>query len=165
MNMKHTHYFAMAALLVGAVCVGCDIQPPPPERRAVAGAISLSSTWRITSQGGGFKNLQSAIDGQTLTAAMTSEPYRGASITIDLGRKCLFNLIGILHGREEHGYARIVSVYTSLDGKSFEKRYTTAGTRAATYLPIFTPIRARYVRLVAEEAGPRPWTLSEIYLQ
>jgi hypothetical protein len=100
-----------------------------------------------------------------MTAATSSGSYRGASVTIDLGRTCLFNMITILHGREQDGYARTLSVYTSNDGRQFEKRYTTSGTRAATYLPIFTPIRARYVRLVADEPGTRPWSLAEIYLQ
>ncbi len=165
MKMKHKAYFVILTVLAGVVCAGCELQPPPPQRRAVHGSISAPSTWEITSSGGGFKNLHDAIDGSTLTAAVTTGSYQDASVTIDLGRSCLFNMIGILHGREEHGHARIVSVYTSHDGKSFTKRYTTAGTRAATYLPIFTPLRARYIRLVAEQPGPRPWVLAEIYLQ
>ncbi|NBB95517.1 MAG: hypothetical protein GVY16_07225 [Planctomycetes bacterium] len=164
MNVNR-HAIYAALLLAGLLAAGCDLQPPPAERRAVSGAISLPSTWKIDAQGVRFKDLPAAIDGNTMTLATATSQYRGGSVTLDLGRPCLFNMITILHGQQPDGHARIVAVYTSNDGKTYKKRYTTAATRSVTYLPILTPIRARYVRLVAEQAGARPWAIAEIYLQ
>jgi hypothetical protein len=149
------------ALLAGA----CEPAPPAANRRAPESSISHPRTWKITSQGGGIRNLAAAIDGDPLTAAVTTQRYDGASVTIDLGRVCLFNMVTILHGQQPQGHARIVSLYTSNDGQQFDKRYETPGTRSVTSVPVLTLIRARYIRLVAEQAGSRPWSLADIYLQ
>ncbi len=128
--------------------------------------ISPYYVWRIDDNPRGtFKNLRSVHDGNNLTMAVSKKNYQGASITIDFGRSCLFNFISILHGENEFGFARKVSVSTSLDGRRFVHRRTFTGNRKVTYLLLMTPVRARFVRLTAVARGSKPWAIAEIYVQ
>ena len=107
-----------------------------------------------------------AIDGNAATAAVAPRSgYDGASITIDLGKMCLFNFVAIEHGPNPLGYARQVGILTSSDGKTFTRRYSGPGKRKVTGLLLTKPIMARYVKLQADVPGARPWSVAEVYLQ
>ncbi len=128
--------------------------------------ISPYYVWAISDHPRGtFSNLRSAIDNNNLTMATSKKDYKGASVTIDFGRSCLFNSISILHGENEFGFAGRVAVTTSLDGRKFIHRRTFPGNRKITYLLLMTPVRARFVRLTAVSRGSKPWAIAEIYVQ
>ena len=117
--------------------------------------------WRAT---GDVQNPGFAIDGSLATAAVAGGSYDNASITIDLGKACLFNLIQIEHGPDEQGYARRVSVLISLDGEKFERIREVPGTRKVTSISLITPTLGRYIRLQASIAGSQPWSIAEIVI-
>ena len=162
----------MKITLTGLVCVisaglaGCD--PQFDLRRGnIFGTDAISSqlTWKVKSKHG-FKDARKAIDGSSHTYAITSgKNYSGASITIDLDRQCIFNMVVLIHGRKEFGFAKEVQLSISSDGKNFKSCYQTFGTRKVTYISILTPTTARYIRLTAVKPGSKPWAIAEIYLQ
>ena len=128
-----------------------------------AASISAKSTWRAF---GDFRDPQKAVDGNLDTAATTAASYDNAKLTIDLGKRCLFNMIIIDHGPgNENAFCRRVGVQVSYDGVTFRQVYATSGTRRITYCTLITPTRARYVRLAAIVPGDRPWSIAEVYLQ
>ncbi len=159
----------LLACILLALCLmpltGCDTNFAADGPRVPRGGISSMSRWSIAAQQGAFEGLANAIDGSNLTAAKVSGDYVGASFTIDLGRHCMFNMIVLCHGRDENGYTRRVSVEVSNDGKTFQASYSTLGTRAQTYVPLLTPVTARYVRITATESGVMPWVISQVYFQ
>ena len=124
--------------------------------------ISPKRTWRLS---GELYNPSAAADGDFATAARSDYEYRGATLTIDLKRVCLFQTIIIEHGAGEHGHARRIAVATSIDGKEFAQRYWAPGKRRVTILSLPKPVLARYVRLQVARPGPRPWNIAEIYIQ
>jgi len=119
-------------------------------------------TWRAE---GSLRNPQLAIDGNLSTAAVSEPLYAGAFLTIDLGKPCLFNMVVLDHGSDEHGHARKVALLTSMDGKSYTRQLVASGTRRVTTLSAITLILARYVRLQAAVPGDQPWSIAEVYLQ
>jgi hypothetical protein len=106
-----------------------------------------------------------AIDQNVATAAVSSAPDGKGTITIDLSKPCLFNMVVIEHGGNEMGFARRVAVLTSLDGEIFTQRYAGLGTRRVTVLYLGAPVLARFVRLRALVAGDQAWSVAEVYLQ
>ncbi|MCK5113303.1 MAG: discoidin domain-containing protein [Phycisphaerae bacterium] len=162
----------ITTVLTGLVCVvvvalgGCDPQFDL-NRGNIFGTDAISSqlTWKIQSQHG-FKDAKKSIDGNSNSYAITrGKNYRGASLTIDLERQCVFNMVVIIHGAREFDFAKEVQLSISSDGKNFKPCYQTFGTRKITYLPVLTPVTARYIRLTAIEPGAKPWAIAEIYLQ
>ena len=158
--------------LTGLVCVvsvwlvGCDPQFDLG-RGNIFGTDAISSqlAWKITSQHG-FKGARKAIDGSSHTYAITTgKDYSGASITIDLERQCIFNMVVLIHGRKEFGFAKEVKLSISTDGKHFKPCYQTFGTRKITYISVLTPVTARYIRFTAVKPGSKPWAIAEVYLQ
>ena len=105
------------------------------------------------------------IDGNINTIAISPNSDGRGTLTIDLGKPCMFNMIVVEHGANEFGFARRVAVSTSLDGQAFTQRYTGHGTRRVTILCPATPMLARYVRLQAVVAGDQPWSVAEVYFQ
>jgi len=100
------------------------------------------------------------------TAAVSGSSYENARLTIDLGRRCLFNMVVIDQGAQnETGYCSRLVVRISNNGINWYQVYAAAGTRRITYCPIVTPTMARYIRLVALVPGNRPWSVAEVYLQ
>lgn len=160
------HILLSVLLLLSAIGpAGCVPQFAQPQHRALPTSLSDKHTWKISAKGDTFKHLRWAIDQNLLTVAETSRNYRQASVTIDLTRPCLFNLVMIVHGDKEFGFARRVSIATSNDGRNFTHRYTASGTRQVTYLPLLEPVSARYIRITAVQPGTRPWALAEIVIQ
>jgi hypothetical protein len=127
-----------------------------------AAVISPRSTWRAA---GDLQSVASAIDQNPGTAAVSTAPDGRGTITIDLGKPCLFNMVVIEHGSNEMGFARRVAVLTSMDGEIFTQRYAGVGTRRVTILYMGTPVLARFVRLRAIVAGEQPWSVAEVFLQ
>jgi len=126
------------------------------------GCVPDRSLWEAY---GTVENPGHAIDGNINTAAIGASRGRAASLVVDLGKPGTFNMVVIDHGRNALGFAREVEVYTSLDGKSFKRRYRALGTRRVSTFCLMEPVLARYVRLDAVEAGDQPWSLAEIHLQ
>ena len=148
-------------LACGIFCIGCGGQIYN-DGRSQGSVITPRSAWRA---GGDLRSPPFAIDGDVNTAASSIASDGRGSLTIDLGKPCVFNMIIIDHGQNEFGYARRVAVLTSMDGQSFTQRYAAAGTRRATILCPATPIIARFVRLQAMVAGSQPWSVAEVYIQ
>lgn len=135
------------------------------ESDGLLGSVSPRARWTVRSAD--FRNVTAVKDGSTSTTAVTTlNPYSGASITINLSKPCVFNMVVMDHGTAtEHGYPRRVAVLTSLDGRSFERQFAGDGTRRATVLPLIKPVMAQYVRLQAVASGSRPWAIGELYIQ
>ncbi len=151
-------WITLAGCLTGGGCAGNIYD----EGRAEAAAISLRRTWKVT---GDMQSVASAIDQNIGTAAVSSTSDGKGTITIDLSKPCLFNMVVIEHGNNEMGFARRVAVLTSLDGEIFTQRYAGLGTRRVTILYMGAPVLARFVRLRALVAGDHPWSVAEVYLQ
>jgi hypothetical protein len=149
--------FALTVILL----TGCG-GPIYQEGKSPASAITPRSSWQAS---GDMRGAQAVLDGDIGTAAVSAAPDGGGSITIDLGKPCVFNMAVIEHGTNEWAFARRVALLTSLDGISFTQRYSALGTRRVTILCPAAPILARYVRLQAVVAGDRPWLVAEVYLQ
>jgi hypothetical protein len=127
-----------------------------------ASSITPRSQWRAF---GDLPAIRRIIDGSRATAAATGRHYDNASFTIDLGKPCLFNMVGIEHGPDEFGFCRRVALWTSLDGESYTKVHEAPGTRKVTFLVTVTPVLARYLRLQAAIPGERPWSVAEVLLR
>ena len=151
-----------ASALFGGGCGGIGGLYNHSDDRPAALALTAPSTWRLQ---GDVYHPERAADGDRDTTAVSGLSYRNATITIDLGKACLFNAIFIDHGPSEVGFCRTVAVLTSLDGKHFTRRHEGPGTRRVTSLCIIRPTLARYICLQAVRPGTEPWSLAEIYIQ
>ncbi len=147
--------------LVSAVLGGGCGGPTYDTGRAEAAAISPRSAWQAT---GDLRSVAAAIDQNVATAAVSIETTGRGTITIDLSKPCLFNMVIIEHGADEMGFAPRLAVLTSMDGQTYTQRYLGVGTRRVTILYLGGPVLARYVRLRALTAGQRPWSVAEVYL-
>ncbi|MBT3279382.1 MAG: discoidin domain-containing protein [Phycisphaerales bacterium] len=154
----------LTAMLL-ALATGCEPEFNAGGQRVPPGGMSPMDHWSIVSRYGSFTDLDNAIDASPTSAARVEGNYVGAGFTLDLGRRCVFNMVVLSHRGQENGYARRVSVEISNDGKTFRKAWTSLGTRAYTYIPLLTQVSARYVRITATEAGVMPWSISNIYFQ
>lgn len=150
--------------LVAVVSLGCDggSEAGPPGARPPAAAVSSQSQWEIT---GDLQPAAAIADGNPGTLALSRQQYRGAQVTIDLGKPSVFNMIVIDHGRQQSGFCRRMAVLTSLDGKNFERRASVPGTRRVTTACLLTPVLARRVRLVAEVPGDEPWSIADLRIR
>ena len=153
------------AVLLLALCV-CGCASSSPVYRQGEGllpsAITAKDRWTIT---GTLPNIQSAIDDDLTTAAMSNRPRAGDSVTIDLAKPCLMQTLIVEHGAGENGYAHMVQVATSTDGVRFDVQYETLGTRQVTLILLPTPVLARFIRIRAIKPGRQPWSVAEIYVQ
>jgi len=127
-----------------------------------ASAVTPRSDWRIS---GDLREIVRAVDGQRDTAARADNGRSNSQITIDLGQTCLFNMVVVDHGPNEHGFCGRVALLTSLDGRNFTRRTVMQGTRRVTVFSLVTPTLGRHIRLQAIEAGPEAWSVGEIYVQ
>lgn len=153
---------AAAMAMAAATMAGCTGQIYSPNGPKTPGAsITGRQLWQAS---GEVREPGNAIDGSVQTAAVGQRTGNGESLTIDLGRPCMFNFVAIDHGPEEMGFARTTVLLTSMDGKAFEYRHAAPGTRRVTSLCPISPILARYVRLQVLVPGERPWSLAEIYI-
>ncbi len=152
----------IATLLAGSALAACGCADPYQDGRSPAASISRRAVWRA---GGDVRSPQYAVDGDPATAAVSSAADHTGMLTIDLGKPCLFNMVVIEHGHDEHGFAGRVAVLTSLDGQIFTHRYAAAGTRKVTTLWLGEAVLARYVRLQVLVGGNRPWSVAEVHLQ
>lgn len=158
MNVNRLSYVAFLAAMMLA---GCENSITDETGQAPGSVITPRQTWRAM---GDVQNPSLAIDGSVSTAATTTGSYDNASITVDLGKPCIFNLIQIEHGSDEQGYARRASVLVSIDGEKYERVAEASGTRRVTNINLITPTLARYVRIQATISGPRPWSIAEIVI-
>lgn len=150
----------MIVLGAGIPGIGCS-GPIYRDGRAEAALITPRDTWRLS---GDMKSVFLAADQNISTAAVSGDSSGRGTITIDLGKPCVFNMVIIEHGEDEMGFAPHVAVLTSLDGQVFTQNCVGVGTRRVTILYLGGPALARYVRLQALTVGQRPWTVAEIYL-
>ena len=152
---------------IGVLLAGCNGSDGggtigPGQRETRAARITARRQWKAT---GNVTDAAKAIDGREGTRAVSRQLQEEPWITIDLGQTCLFNLIVLEHGQDEHGYAPRVAVSASRDGKEFTHCHTAPGNRRVTYIAMITPVLARYVRISAVGKGSRPWSLAEIRIQ
>ncbi len=146
-----------------AFVAGCNGEFSHNAPRPGGSRVSSPSEWEID---GDLAYVERAIDQNPESVAMAMMPQQQATVTVDLGKACLFNTVVVSHGLEnQHGYVRRLAVSTSLDGKTFSRRYVGSGTRRKTILPIITPVLARYVRLEVLQPGDKPWAIAEIFFQ
>ena len=146
------------------VAVGCGLEGVYDDNsRSQVAAISKRTSWRAY---GDLRNPQYALDGRQDTAAVSNgNNYDDAVLTFDLGKPCLFNMVVIEHGPNEHGFCGRIAVLTSMDGVHYSDQKIGSGTRAVTTLLLDSPVLARYVQLKVIVPGTRPWSVSEVYLQ
>ena len=130
--------------------------------KSAAAAISDPRSWRLSGQ---MRDVRLAVDGDRSTAAISTLIRENTSITIDLGKACLFNAVFIHHGSMTDGYCGRVAVLTSLDGRTFTSQFEAPGTPEVTSLLIIKPVLARYVRLKPLKQGPGAWSVAEVYMQ
>jgi hypothetical protein len=149
-----------------AVCAGgCDPSGlyTGDQRGFAPGTITAKSRWRVT---GGLENVQAAADGDPSTAASGGGSAGNATLTIDLGEACLFNMVVIDHGSSGGlGYPRRLALLASTDGQNFRRLAVVPGTRRVTLVNIITPYLARYIRLQAVARGPDPLSIAEVHIQ
>ncbi|MBS3733574.1 MAG: discoidin domain-containing protein [Phycisphaerae bacterium] len=163
--MTHATRIGLAVVAVAALPLGCE----PSElyrntRQFTEDTLAPRSEWQA--RGRGFDAPPHAIDSNTQTVARTRRGYGDASLTLDLGDVCLFNMVILDHGSAgEMGFAGRVAVLTSIDGKTFTRCAAAPGTRRITLIPVVTPTLARYVRIQAVSPGGRPWSIAEVHLQ
>jgi len=112
-----------------------------------------------------MKDPARAIDGSVNTAATSVAGANAPSLTLDLGKAALFNMIAMDHGPDEFGFARRVVVRTSQNGRDFTKRYEAIGTRRVSSLMLVRPVVARFVRIEAAAPGAKPWSIAELHFQ
>jgi hypothetical protein len=148
--------------LWAGLLAGCDFNFQDGQNDLVSGAMAPRGQWRVAASSG-MQNAAAALDGNMMTFATTAERYRTASITVDFGRPCFFNMIVLRHGAKEFGFARKVSLSVSMDGKTFTPVQTVLGTRKITYMLMFSSTTARYIRLTAEQPGSSAWAIGELY--
>jgi hypothetical protein len=159
----HLARFVVAGVLLGSMLGGCADPIYSGGETGLAASISPKARWRAY---GDFRNAQSAVDGNVHTSAITGPSYDNAKLVIDLGKRCLFNMIIIDQGPDDElGFCRRVAVQISNDGITYGQIYAASGTRRITYCPLITPTMARFIRLVAIVPGDRPWSIAEIYLE
>ncbi len=164
MNQKTPSLFIVSILLLlGSLSPGCkDTATQQTLGPTPIAALGDPKAWKVS---GELENTGAAVDGRIDTAATSAPSGLGASLTIDLGKTSLFNMVVIEHGPNPEGYARRVSVFTSVDGQKFTLLHTSPGTRRRTYLSVLTPVLARYVKLQAIIEEGRPWSVAEVYFQ
>jgi hypothetical protein len=143
----------------------CELNFQQDGQRALPNSVPSHRQWTITAATGRFNGLPKAIDGDINTTAVAVGGNTGATVTIDLGRSSVFNMIILTHGQREWGFATQLTVSTSLDGRRFTEQATTPGCRKVSYVPLFKPVRARYIRIQASRPGSQPWALAEILIQ
>jgi hypothetical protein len=149
-----------------ACMMGCDVELAS-SNQTLSGAMTRRKQWTLVGSGAKFVNLPAALDENPRTMARTqARAFRNASVTVDLGQSCVFNLVILYHGDEPMGFPSQVSVATSSDGITFKEQASVPGTRKVTYILLEHWTRSRYVRITADRAArKRPWSLSELYIR
>ncbi|HAU36204.1 MAG TPA: hypothetical protein DCX07_00620 [Phycisphaerales bacterium] len=149
------------AMLAMSGCVGAIYHHGGP--RAPAAAIPPRELWKVS---GTLRDLPKIRDGNINTVTRSAAGEENPSLTIDLGKLSMFNMVVVDQGpTDEFGFPRRLSVETSVDGQNFAYRYAAPGTRRVTILCLPTPVLARYVRLKVVVPGVHPWAVAEVYLQ
>ncbi|MHC4986325.1 MAG: discoidin domain-containing protein [Planctomycetota bacterium] len=160
-------YATLTVLVVVALAaIGCNGGGEGPfdqNAQAPASSISPRPSWSISGQG--VSNDAAAIDGDLSTRAVTASGYEEASLTVDLGKPCLFNLIVIDHGDHETGYAERLAVLTSMDGLEYTRQKVASGQRGRTWIALVTPVMARYVRIEVVRPHWQPWSVAEVQIK
>jgi len=123
--------------------------------------LSARTRWVAS---GNLRDPQNAVDGNIATAAVSRAGDQNATLTIDLGRNCQFNMVVVEHGAKEFGFPRRMAVLTSTDGVNFRKQIEVPGLRRVTTAVLIRQVLARYVRLQAVVPGERPWSVAEVHL-
>jgi hypothetical protein len=156
----------ISACILVACIMGCDVDLAS-SNQTLSGAMTRRKQWTIVGSGAKFANLPAALDENPRTMARTqASAYRDASVTVDLGQSCVFNLVILYHGDEPMGFPNQVSVATSSDGITFKEQASVPGTRKVTYILFQHWTRSRYVRITADRAArKKPWCLSELYIR
>ena len=153
------------AVVLAACVVGCDGTTGYPEGRTQPAAqVTPRAEWRAA-EATGVQNAELAFDNDESSAASASGGYQGATLTIDFGKVCLFNQIVLHHGPKEMGFARRIAVSTSLDGRTFRKRFDGPGTRRVSIFSLVAPALGRYVRLQVVQPGAEPWSIGEVFVR
>ena len=155
---------SLAVLMCLAVgCGGGADGPFDPNAFVPGSRISAKTMW--SASGEGLSDAHAAIDGNVGTAAQAPEGYQNAALTIDLGEQCFFNMIGIAHGQEEHGFAKVLAVLISSDGRTYTRLKLAPGQRDTTIISLIQPVLARYVRIEVVRPHWQAWSIAEVQLK
>jgi hypothetical protein len=165
MNMNGGRILVVLAMISVVAFAGCEGGSGPYVEHANVPAAGITPRQSWSASGRGVSDAALAIDGNPATRAVGGEGGAGASLTIDLGRPCLFNHIIIEHGEDPLAFASRLSVLTSADGVNFTRQMTGTGKRRTTHLPIVTPTLGRYVRIQVTQPGYRGWSVAEIQVK
>lgn len=154
---------ALLVLAAAVLCAGC-VGPTYGEGagKLPAAAITPRQAWTAY---GVLEHPELAIDDKANTAAVSGDSYAQATLTIDLGKPCFFNMVVVDHGFRKDGFCRQMALLTSMDGRQFQRLQAVYGTRRLTIVALVTPRMARYIRLEALEPGTEPWAVAEVYVQ
>ncbi len=152
-------------LFLSSICclaaIGCNGPVYHNGPRFWADRISPRTRWRVL---GDLRNPLNAVDGEISTAAVGDFAGDNATLTLDLGKPCLFNMVVVEHGLEEYGYCRRMAVLTSNEGVNFTRQMDVPGLRRVTTAVLIRPVLARYVRIQATVPGHRRWSVAEVHL-
>ena len=153
------------SLILGIGCcltvLGCNGPIYAPDRVIFSDAITPRSRWLAT---GDLRDPFYVIDNNINTAAVIEGNYENATLTIDMGKACLFNMVVVDHGQDEWNFCRKLAVLISDDGKSFRQAAVVPGLRRVTTVLLVRRVLARYIRLEAVAAGGRAWSIAEVYV-
>ena len=150
-------------VLAAIAATGCGVSPiyhhQAPLNRA---GISNRSQWRAS---GGMLQPGNAIDGDVNTSARARIANQGGSLTVDLAKASLFNMVVLDHGNNNLSYRGEIVVLTSLGGEHFTRRYAVPATRRVSIVCLPSPVLARFVRVEMSRPSGTSWAIAEMYLQ
>ncbi|NJP43527.1 discoidin domain-containing protein [Streptomyces sp. PRB2-1] len=130
------------------------------------GAVLPRTGWTATaSSSGGGDVPANALDGSTATRWSSGKPMAGGeSFTLDLGAAKTFAKLTMDSAGSASDYARGYQVYTSTDGTNFGSPIATGAGTAAQVTVNFTPVTARYVKVVQTGTSSSWWSIAEVNL-
>jgi hypothetical protein len=115
----------------------------------------------ITAQG--LSNINAVIDDNNTTRATTGNAnYLGSFVTLDLGGNYTVSRLVQIHDPDERDFPARYRIEVSSDGKGWQRVFEGQGERNRSVAD-FTPVRARYLRIVAtDNRNNRPWTIYKL---
>lgn len=116
---------------------------------------------RITAQG--FSNINAVMDDNNTTMSSTGNAnYLGHWVQVDLGGSYTVSRVLQIHDPEERDFPARYRIEVSTDGERWQRAFEGQGERGRSVAE-FTPVRARYLRIVAtDNRNNRPWSLYKL---
>jgi hypothetical protein len=114
--------------------------------------------------GRGLTNLNAAIDDDLATFATTGRgDYTGNFLVLDLGGSYTISRVIQIHDPRDRDFPGRYRVEVSDNGRLWREVFEGAGESGRSRA-VFTPVRARYVRITATSArrGDIPWSITRV---